>query len=39
MKIANKRQVQQISLNHLSDIDFKDFIKIYKKCNAETYFF
>ena len=39
MKIANKRQVQQISLNHLSDIDFKDFIKIYKKCNAETYSF
>ena len=28
----NKRELQKIALNHLSDIDFKDFIKIYKKC-------
>ena len=31
MKIPNKRELQQIALNHSSDIDFKDFIKIYKK--------
>ena len=31
MKIPNKRELQQISLNHSSDIDFKDFMKIYKK--------
>ena len=31
MKIPNKRELQQISLNHLSDIDLKDFTKIYKK--------
>ena len=30
MKIPNKRELQQIALNHSSDIDFKDFIKIYK---------
>ena len=30
MKIPNKRERQQIKLNHLSDIDFKDFTKIYK---------
>ena len=30
MKIPNKRELQQIALNHLSDIDFKDFLKIYK---------
>ena len=35
MKIPNKRELQQIALNHSSDIDFKDFIKIYKKCNTE----
>ena len=35
MKIPNKREFQQIVLNHSSDIDFKDFIKIYKKCTAE----
>ena len=39
MKIPNKRELQQIALNHLSDIDFKDFIKICKKCIAEPYSF
>ena len=32
MKIPNKKELQQIAVSHLSDIDFKDFIKIYKKC-------
>ena len=39
MKIPNKRELQQISLNHSSDINSKDFIKIYKKCTAEPYSF
>ena len=39
MKIPNKRELQQIALNHSSDIDFKDFVKIYKKCTAEPYSF
>ena len=30
MKIPNKRELQQIALNHSSDIDFKDFMKILK---------
>ena len=34
MKIPNKRELQQIALNHSSDIGFKDFMKIYKKCTA-----
>ena len=38
-RIPNKRELQQIALNHSSDIDFKDFIKIYKKCTAELYSF
>ena len=38
MKILNKREPQQIALNHSSDSDFIDFIKIYKKCTAEPYF-
>ena len=38
-RILNKRELQQIALNHSSDIDFKDFIKIYKKCTAEPYSF
>ena len=39
MKIPNKRELQQIVLNHSSDIDFKDFIKIYKKYAKEPYSF
>ena len=39
MKIPNKRELQHIALNHLSDINSKDFIKIYKKCTAEPYSF
>ena len=39
MKIPNKRELQQITLNHSSDIDFKDFMKIFKKYTAESYSF
>ena len=39
LKIPNKRELQQITLNHSSDIDFKDFMKIYKKCTAKPYSF
>ena len=35
MKIPNKRKLQQIALNHSSDINSKDSIKIYKKFTAE----
>ena len=39
MKIPSKRELQQIVLNHSSDIDFKDFMKIYKKYTKEPYSF
>ena len=39
MKIPNKREIHQIALNHSSDIDFKDFMKLYKKCTTEPYSF
>ena len=39
MRNPNKRELQQIALNHSSDIDFKDFMKIFKKCTAEPYSF
>ena len=39
LKITNKRELQQIGLNYSSDTDFKDFMKIYKKCTAEAYSF
>ena len=37
MKIPNKREHQQIALNHLSDIEFKDFMKIYKPFTKEPF--
>ena len=39
MKIPNKRELQQIALNHSSDINFKDFMNIYKKYTKEPYSF
>ena len=39
MEIPSKREPQQIALNNSSDIDYIDFIKVYKKCTAEPYTF
>ena len=39
MKIPNRRELQQITLNHSSDINSKNFIEIYKTCTAESYSF
>ena len=39
MKIPDKRELQQISINHSSNINTKDFIKTYKKSTDEPYSF
>ena len=39
MAIPNKRELQQIAFNHSSDIDFQDFMHLYKKCTAKPYCF
>ena len=39
MKIPNKRELQQIASNHSSDIDFKDFIKLYKDYTKQPHSF
>ena len=39
MKIPNKIELQQIASNHLSDIDFKCFINLYKDYTKESYLF
>ena len=39
MKIRNKRELQQIALNHSADINAKYLIKIYKKYTVEPYSF
>ena len=38
-KIPNKRELQQIAINHSSDINTKDFTNIYRECTAEPYSF
>ena len=39
MKIPNKRELQQIASNHSFDIDFNDFMKLYKEYTKEPYSF
>ena len=34
-KVPNKQELQQISFDHSSDIYFKVFVNIYKKCTAK----
>ena len=39
MKIPNKREFQLIVSNHYSDIEFKDFMKLYKNYTKEPFSF
>ena len=38
MKLPNNRELEQIVFNHSSDIDFQDFMNLYKKYTAKPYF-
>ena len=35
MEIPNKSELQHIAFNHSSDIEFRDFINLHKKCIAK----
>ena len=39
MKINNRKELQNIAINHSSDIDYKDFLKIYREYTREPYSF
>ena len=39
MKIPNKQELQQITFNNSSDMDFKDLMNFYPKCTAKPYSF
>ena len=39
MKINNKRELQNIAINHSAIIDYQDFIKIYRESKKEPYNF
>ena len=37
MRINKKRELQNISINHSADIDYQDFMKMYRECTREPY--
>ena len=39
MKNYDKRELQQVAINYLADIDYKDVMKVYRKCTSEPYSF
>ena len=39
MKINNRRELQNIAINHSADIDYKDFMKIYRECTKDRFNF
>ena len=39
VKIQNKQELQQITFNHSSHINFKDFMDLYKKCTEKPFSF
>ena len=39
IKIPNKRELQQTAFNYSSDIDFQDFMNLYKASTVEPYSF
>ena len=39
MKIHDKKELQNFAINHSADIDYKDFMKIYRKFTNEPYSF
>ena len=39
MNIHNKKQLQQIAINHSVDIDYRDILKIYRKCTSKLHYY
>ena len=39
MKINPRKDWQNIAINHSADIDYKDFMKVYRECTREPYSF
>ena len=39
LKINNKKELQNIAINHSADMDYKDFMKIYRECTRGPYSF
>ena len=39
MKINNRKELQNTEINHSADIDYNNFLRIYRECTRKPYFF
>ena len=39
MKINNRKELQNVAIDHSADIDYKDFMEIYRECTKEPFNF
>ena len=39
MKVNNRKELQNIAINHSAGTDYKDFMKIYRECTKEPFNF
>ena len=39
MKINNRKELQNIAINNSTDIDYNDFVRIYRECARKPYSF
>ena len=39
MKIKNRKELQNIAINHSADIDYNHFVMIYRECTRKPYSF
>ena len=39
MKINNRKELQNIAINHSADIDYNNFVRIYRECTRKPYSF
>ena len=39
MKISNRKKLQNIAIKTLADIDYNNFVRIYRECTGKPYSF
>ena len=39
MKNSNKKELQNIAINHCAGVDYDDFVRIYRECTSRQYSF
>ena len=39
MKFNNRKDLQNIAINHSADIDYNNFVRIYRECTRKSYSF